>query len=88
MQSKSMKIAREDRQIDRQLYLLPVVRPDTEGRTLTGGESDLPVLPCLAVSPGLLNLTLGDRLPQSQELLRHLDVLDGRHGVVSLSLQN
>ena len=60
---------------------------DVERSTVTGGQHLLLISPAHTVSPELPGLTPGDLLLQPQELLRHLDVLDGGDGVVSLPLQ-
>ena len=54
---------------------------------MTGGQHLLLISPAHTVSPELPGLTPGDLLPQPQELLRHLDILNKGEGVVSLPLQ-
>ena len=60
---------------------------DVERSTVTGGQHLLLISPAHTVSPELPGLTLGDLLPQPQELLRHLDILDDSEGIVTLPLQ-
>ena len=63
------------------------MRSDVERSTVTGGQHLLLISPAHTVSPELPGLTPGDLLPQPQELLRHLDVLDSSEGVVTLPLK-
>ena len=60
---------------------------DVERSTVTGGQHLLLISPAHTVSPELPGLTPGDLLPQPQELLCPLDILDGGEGVVPLPLQ-
>ena len=64
------------------------VLTEVERSTVTGLEDLLLVSPGHTVSPGLPGLAPGDLLAQPNELLRHLDILDGTQGVVALSLQH
>ena len=70
------------------MYLLSVVRGETEGSTAAGGKEVVPVSPGHTVRLHLLHPTPGLLLAQSQELLRHLDLLDVPEPVVSLSREN
>ena len=63
------------------------MRSDVERSTVTGGQHLLLISPAHTVSPELPGLTPGDLLPQPQELLRHLDILDVSEGIVTLPLQ-
>ena len=64
------------------------MRSDVERSTVTGGQHLLLISPAHTVSPELPGLTPGDLLPQPQELLRHLDILNKGEGIVPLPLQN
>ena len=64
------------------------MRSDVERSTVTGGQHLLLISPAHTVSPELPGLTLGDLLPQPQELLRHLDILNKGEGIVPLPLKN
>ena len=66
----------------------PVLRPQTEGRTATGGQNCLLVFPGETVRPRLLGLTLSHRLAQSYKLLADSHVLDISQTVVATSRQN
>ena len=69
-------------------YLLPVVGPQVGWSTVAAGEDLVPVSPGQTVVPHLTSLTAGHLLAQAQVGLRHSDVLDGRHHVMSFSGQN
>ena len=64
------------------------MRGETEGSTAAGGEEVVPVSPGHTVRLHLLHPTPGLLLAQSQELLRHLDLLDVGECEVSLSGEN
>ena len=46
------------------------------------------IFPGETVSSGLLSLTVGNSLPQTEEILRHSDGLDICQSIVALPVQN
>ena len=70
------------------MYLLRIVRPHSEGNTVTSVHQLGLIFPGETVSSGLLSLTVGSSLPQTEEILRHSDGLDICQSIVALPVQN
>ena len=70
------------------MYLLSIVRPHSEGNTVTSVHQLGSIFPGQTVSSELLSLTVGSSLTQTEELLRHSDGLDVSQGIVTLTVQS
>ena len=70
------------------MYLLRIVRPHSEGNTVTSVHQLGSIFPGQTVSSELLSLTVGSSLPQTEEVLSHSDGLDICQGIVSLPVQS
>ena len=70
------------------MYLLRIVRPHSEGNTVTSVHQLGLIFPGETVSSELLSPAVGSSLPQANEVLRHGDGLDGGEDIVTLSVQS
>ena len=69
-------------------HLVSVVRPNSEGNTVTTLHHLGSIVPGQTISSELLSLTVGGSLPQPGEVLRHSDGLDVCQDVVTLPVQS
>ena len=71
-----------------QIYLVWIIRSESERDTATSVQQLDLIFPGETVSSELLSLTVGSCLPQANEVLRYCDGLDGGEDEVTLSVQS